>query len=77
MFEETLDFFLIKIESKKVNIVTQLMVLNVTMVTGVQRICCICSKNLSHTYIFLVLLKHLEYSGDGYLQARKKICKYV
>ena len=42
------------------------------MVTGVQRICCICSKNLSHTYIFFVLLKYLEYSGDGYLQVRKK-----
>ena len=47
------------------------------MVTGVQRICCICSKNLSHTYIFFILLKYLEYSGDGYLQVRKKICKYV
>ena len=43
-----------------------------SMVTGVQRICCICSKNLSHTYRFFVLLKYLEDYGDGYLQVRKK-----
>ena len=43
-----------------------------TMVTGVQRICYICSNNLSHTYRFFVLLKYLEYYGDGYLQVRKK-----
>lgn len=38
---------------------------------GVQRICCICCTNLSHTCEFFILLKYLEFSDGEYLQVQK------